>query len=67
MKWHGRLPSGDTRRDIDEAEQMLDLRRHRVFKLKIGSGAVADDVAHVVAIKKALGELGDVRVDVNQA
>ena len=61
------LASGDTRRDIDEAEQMLDLRRHRVFKLKIGSNAVADDVAHVVAIKKALGERADVRVDVNQA
>jgi muconate cycloisomerase len=46
---------------------MLDLRRHRVFKLKIGSRAVAEDVAHVVAIKQALGERGDVRVDVNQA
>ncbi|MEA3103195.1 muconate/chloromuconate family cycloisomerase [Caballeronia mineralivorans] len=61
------LASGDTRRDIDEAEQMLDLRRHRVFKLKIGSRAVADDLAHVVAIKQALSERGDVRVDVNQA
>jgi muconate cycloisomerase len=61
------LASGDTRGDIDEAEQMLDLRRHRVFKLKIGSGAVADDVLHVIAIKKALGERGEVRVDVNQA
>ena len=35
--------------------------------LKIGSNAVADDVAHVIAIKRALGERGDVRVDVNQA
>jgi muconate cycloisomerase len=61
------LASGDTGRDIDEAEQMLDARRHRVFKLKIGSRAVADDVAHVAAIKQALGERGDVRVDVNQA
>jgi muconate cycloisomerase len=61
------LASGDMRRDIDEAEQMLDLRRHRVFKLKIGSRAVADDLAHVVAIKQALSERGDVRVDVNQA
>jgi muconate cycloisomerase len=61
------LASGDTRRDIDEAEQMLEMKRHRVFKLKIGSRAVADDVAHVVAIKKALGDRGAVRVDVNQA
>src|SRR3546814_15111176 len=31
------LASGDTARDIDEAERMLDLRRHNVFKLKIRS------------------------------
>ena len=30
------LASGDTSRDIAEAERMLDLRRHNVFKLKIG-------------------------------
>jgi muconate cycloisomerase len=61
------LASGDTARDIDEAERMLAERRHRVFKLKIGRRAVADDVAHVAAIKKALGERGAVRVDVNMA
>jgi muconate cycloisomerase len=61
------LASGDTRRDIDEALQMLDMKRHRIFKLKIGSRAVADDVAHVAAIKKELGERAEVRVDVNQA
>ncbi len=48
--------SGDTGRDIDEAEQMPGrMKRHRVFKLKIGArSALADDVAHVVAIGKAL-------------
>jgi len=61
------LASGDTQKDIDEAERMLEARRHRVFKLKIGSRAVAADVAHVVAIKAALGNRGEVRVDVNQA
>jgi muconate cycloisomerase len=61
------LASGDTQRDIDEARQMLELRRHRVFKLKIGRKPVAEDIAHVIAIKEALGERGDVRVDVNQA
>jgi muconate cycloisomerase len=61
------LASGDTRRDILEAEQMLELRRHRIFKLKIGARAVADDVRHVLAIKRALGEQASVRVDVNQA
>src|SRR5690606_20540581 len=61
------LASGDTAKDIDEAEAMLASRRHRSFKLKIGKRAVADDVAHVAAIKKALGERGSVRVDVNMA
>ena len=61
------LASGDTAIDIAEAEQMLDRRRHRVFKLKIGVRDVRDDVAHVAAIKRALGDRASVRVDVNQA
>ncbi|RFU45958.1 muconate/chloromuconate family cycloisomerase [Paraburkholderia sp. DHOC27] len=61
------LASGDTQRDIDEANHMLETRRHRVFKLKIGSRPVAQDVAHVVAIQQAVGAQGEVRVDVNQA
>jgi muconate cycloisomerase len=61
------LASGDTAKDIDEAERMLALRRHNIFKLKIGKRSVADDVAHVAAIKAALGERASVRVDVNQA
>jgi len=60
------LASGDTRRDIEEAEQMLAARRHAIFKLKIGKRSVRDDVAHVAAIKRALGDRGSVRVDVNQ-
>ncbi|WP_320109688.1 muconate/chloromuconate family cycloisomerase [Rhodopseudomonas sp. P2A-2r] len=61
------LASGDTGRDIEEAEQMLAARRHNIFKLKIGLRSVDDDVAHVAAIKKALGDRASVRVDVNQA
>lgn len=61
------LASGDTSRDIAEAEKMLDLRRHRIFKLKIGARSVDEDVAHVAAIKRAIGDRGSVRVDVNQA
>jgi len=61
------LASGDTQKDIEEAEEMLELRRHRIFKLKIGRRAVVDDVAHVAAIKKALGDRGEVRVDINMA
>jgi muconate cycloisomerase len=61
------LASGDTARDIAEAETMLDQRRHRIFKLKIGKRHLADDVAHVAAIKRALGDRASVRVDVNMA
>ena len=61
------LASGDTARDIAEAEEMLDRKRHKVFKLKIGARDVRADAAHVAAIKRALGERASVRVDVNQA
>lgn len=61
------LASGDTQRDIDEAEAMLARRRHRDFKLKIGRQSVDADVAHVAEIKKALGDRASVRVDVNMA
>ncbi|KKW90190.1 muconate/chloromuconate family cycloisomerase [Sphingobium chungbukense] len=60
------LASGDTGQDIAEAERVLEQKRHRIFKLKIGKRAVADDVAHVGAICKAVGSRGSVRVDVNQ-
>ncbi|MFC5431633.1 muconate/chloromuconate family cycloisomerase [Paraburkholderia denitrificans] len=61
------LASGDTARDIEEAEAMLEVRRHRVFKLKIGARALHTDIKHVADIKRALGERATVRVDVNMA
>lgn len=61
------LASGDTKRDIDEAEAMLAQRRHRIFKLKIGRQSVDADVAHVAQIKAALGDRASIRVDVNMA
>jgi len=61
------LASGDTARDIEEAERFLEERRHNTFKLKIGRRSVRDDVAHVSAIKRALGDRARVTVDVNQA
>jgi len=61
------LASGDTAKDIAEAEAMIDSRRHNAFKLKIGKRPVADDVAHVGAIKRALGDRASIRVDVNMA
>ena len=60
------LASGNTATDIEEAEAMLTARRHNIFKLKIGKRMVEADVAHVGAIKAALGDRASVRVDVNQ-
>ena len=70
---HDRLPvawtlaSGDTATDIAEAEEMLARRRHNIFKLKIGRGDPRHSIAHVAAIKTALGDRASIRVDVNQA
>ncbi|MFP3553817.1 muconate/chloromuconate family cycloisomerase [Paraburkholderia sp. SIMBA_049] len=61
------LASGDTQRDIEEAEMLLAERRHNTFKLKIGRRSVRDDVAHISTIKSALGDRAKVTVDVNQA
>jgi len=61
------LASGNSDTDIVEAEQMIALRRHNIFKLKIGKRAVREDVAHVGRIKAALGDSASIRVDVNQA
>ncbi|PWJ84544.1 muconate cycloisomerase [Pseudaminobacter salicylatoxidans] len=70
---HDRLPvawtlaSGNSETDIAEAERMLSERRHRDFKLKIGKRKVKEDLAHVAAIARAVGDRGTIRVDVNQA
>ncbi|HVL75445.1 MAG TPA: muconate/chloromuconate family cycloisomerase [Noviherbaspirillum sp.] len=61
------LASGDTARDIEEAEALLAKRRHDTFKLKIGRRSIEDDVAHVAGIKRALGARARITVDVNQA
>ena len=61
------LASGDTEKDIAEAKKMIELKRHNVFKLKIGSNPVEAHVEHVLAIKKALGNDISIRVDVNRA
>ncbi len=61
------LASGDTARDIAEANEMLEIRRHKVFKLKIGKRDARDDIAHVAAVKSALGDRAELTVDINQA
>jgi muconate cycloisomerase len=61
------LASGDSGRDIEEALSLMEQRRHRVFKLKIGRGDPDANVAHVARIKQALGADVLITVDVNQA
>ncbi|HEY2926505.1 muconate/chloromuconate family cycloisomerase [Piscinibacter sp.] len=61
------LASGDASRDVDEALALMEARRHKVFKLKIGSHPLADDIAHVQAIRRGLGDDVMLTVDVNQA
>lgn len=61
------LASGQSDTDIAEAQEMLEVRRHRIFKLKIGKRDVRDDIAHVAAICNAVGDRASIRVDVNQA
>ena len=60
------LASGDTQKDIAEAQQMLESRRHCIFKLKVGMRAPKDDLQHIRAIKKAVGDDVSIRIDVNQ-
>lgn len=60
------LASGDTDKDILEAKQMMAQKKHRIFKLKIGSNPLSEDIAHVLAIKQALPDCR-ITVDVNQA
>lgn len=70
---HGAIPvawtlaAGDTARDIDEATEMLRLRRHNIFKLKVGARDPAEDFAHVAAICKAVADRASIRLDCNQA
>ncbi|MDQ2093613.1 muconate cycloisomerase family protein [Rhodalgimonas zhirmunskyi] len=70
---HSRLPvawtlaSGNSETDITEAQQVIESKRHNIFKLKIGKRPVREDVAHVAKIKQALGDAASIRVDVNQA
>lgn len=61
------LASGDPSKDVDEALSLIEARRHRVFKLKIGSHPLAEDLAHVQAIRRGLGNDVMLTVDVNQA
>jgi muconate cycloisomerase len=61
------LASGDTAKDIEEAERVLIQNLHRGFKIKLGSNAIEKDITHVSKIAKALAGRGTLRIDANQA
>jgi muconate cycloisomerase len=61
------LASGDSDRDIEEAEAKLAERKHRLFKVKIGAKSPEDDLRHIAQIARALQGRAEIRVDVNQA
>jgi muconate cycloisomerase len=61
------LASGDTSKDIEEAERVLSQKLHRGFKIKLGSNAIEKDIEHVAKIAKAVGDRGTLRIDANQA
>jgi muconate cycloisomerase len=61
------LASGDTGKDIEEAERVLSQKLHRGFKIKVGSQAVESDIEHVSRIAKAIAGRGTLRIDANQA
>ena len=61
------LASGNSENDVAEAREMIETRRHNIFKLKIGKQSVRDDIAHVHRIVQAVGGDVSIRVDVNQA
>lgn len=61
------LATGDTARDLEEADAMLESGRHRLFKTKVGAVDLASDIARVAAIRAHLPEDAPLVVDANQA
>jgi len=61
------LSTGATATDIEEGERALGERSHRLFKLKIGRGDPAVEIARVCAIVEAFRGRADVIADINQA
>jgi muconate cycloisomerase len=59
------LASGDIEAEIAEARQWM-TQGQRIFKLKTGVGAPEYDVERVAALRAALGETADLRIDANQ-
>ncbi|MEO0998026.1 MAG: muconate cycloisomerase family protein [Pseudomonadota bacterium] len=60
------LATGDAAQEIDEAEEKLDRRLHRVFKLKMGALPPAEDIERACRIARALEGRALVRADPNE-
>lgn len=61
------VATGADESDIAEARRLYEDGAYSVFKVKIGRGDPAADVARIGQICDALGQGAEVRVDVNQA
>lgn len=60
------LATMDANQEIEEAEEKLELRLHRTFKLKMGALAPNEDVERASKIAQALEGRATVRVDPNE-
>lgn len=64
MSWP--LATGDPKAEIDEAEEKLDKRLHRIFKFKMGAVEPEKDVARAVEVMTAIGDRAKFRADPNE-
>ena len=60
------LATGDAQTEIDEALSMIEAKRYRVFKLKMGAIDPKTDVERACAVARGLEGKGDVRADPNE-
>lgn len=61
------LASGDYACDVDEAQALIEARRHNTFKIKLGLQEFSKDLAYIANLRKTLGPKVRLRADVNQA
>lgn len=59
------LASGDPEQEVREATEWVE-QGHRIFKVKFGFLDPEADIARLKAIRQAVGESVDLRIDVNQ-
>ena len=62
------LASGDPQQEVDEAISMVEMRRHREFKIKIGALSPTEDLTRLEKVVRGLEGYGHLKVvDANQA